>query len=320
MNFEKLDCVIRFDMILQVYSFLHPFYDTNYLEMLLRLRFIFHMTVTCIVANAADVRIAVSDLIKEDVLEAIQSLADEDSVEMSVIRTGSLPAMEALRLDEISLAVIATPEGKVLSDNAFKTFPFAYSTAVIAVARANPINEVSFDDLRGIFGSDSSLSFETWGALGIQNLADRLIKPLIVQDKEGISAELFRYTVLQGEAMKLKVQEVIDAEIEEMLVNNLASIAVLPYLPDNDEIKALMVSADSDSPAFGPVNDNVYYGDYPIRLPFQIVYKKEHESELNKALRILLSDEVTEVLRSNHLFVTPDTIRTSFVNSLNLIE
>jgi ABC-type phosphate transport system substrate-binding protein len=288
------------------------------INMLLRLLFL--ITVTGIAANAADIRIAVSDLIADDISETVQMLAEASSVEITVISIGSLPAKDALRLDEIFLAVVATPEGNELLDDTLEVFPFAYSTAVVAVSAANPVNEVSFYDLRSIFGSDSDLSAETWGELGVKNLADRLIQPLIMQDETDISTELFRSAVLKGEAMKLTVNQVLDSEIEEMLMNNVASVAVLPHLPDNEAIKALMISANSQSPAYGPTNDNVYYGDYPIRLSFQIIYKKDHESELVKTLRILMSDEVTESLRANHLFVPPDTIRTSFVNSLDLIE
>ena len=81
-----------------------------------------------------------------------------------------------------------------------------------------------------------------------------------------------------------------------------------------------MISTDPQSPAFGPTNDNVYYGDYPIRLPFQIVYKEERETELSEILSMLLSDKVTDVLRANHLFVLPDAIRESFVSSLRLVK
>jgi hypothetical protein len=278
------------------------------------------LLVTCTALNAVDVRIAVSDLIPDDVLEAVQTLAEANSFEISTISAGSLPAMDALRLDEISLAVVAMPDGKELSETIFKTFPFAYSTAIVAVSKANPINEVSFDDLIGIFGSDPDLHVETWGELKVQSLADRLIKPLVAQDKAGISTELFRHVVLNGDAMKLTINEVIHSEIEGILADNVSSVAVLPHLPDTGAIKALMISEDPESPAFGPTNDNIYYRDYPIRLPFQIVYKKEREAELTKTLCILLSDELTNMLRENHFFVPPDTIRNSFVNSLNLID
>lgn len=288
--------------------------------MLLRFRLSFLAIITSITANADEIRIAVSDVIADHVSETIQTLAEDKAVEISVVSIGSLPAMEHLRSDEISLAIIATPEGSELPDDIFRTFNFAYSTAVVAVGEASPVNEVSFDDLRGIFGSDSDLNADTWGALGIKSLGSRSIKPLVRQDDVNISTELFRYTVLQGGAMKLTVNEVIGSEIEYMLVENMAAVAILPYLPDNEKIKALMISMDSEGPAFGPTNDNVYYGDYPIRLPFHIVYKKDRESALLETLCILLSDEVTEALRESHLFVLPDTIRMNFVKSLSLAE
>ena len=81
-----------------------------------------------------------------------------------------------------------------------------------------------------------------------------------------------------------------------------------------------MVAVDSNSPAFGPTDDNVYYGDYPIRLPFRVIYKKDSELKLTKILRIFMSDEVTEALRENHLFVLPETIREGFVRGLDLVE
>lgn len=288
--------------------------------MLLRLHLSFLAIISGITANADAIRIAVSDVIASHVSETIQTLAKDKAVEISVVSIGSLPAMEYLRSDEISLAVIASPEGSELPDDMFRTFNFAYSTAVVAVGEANPVREVSFDDLRGIFGSDSDLNVDTWGALGIKSLGSRSIKPLIRQNDANISTELFRHRVLQGEAMKLRVNEVIGSEIEEMLLDNVAAVAILPYLPDNEKIKALMISMDSHGPAFGPTNDNVYYGDYPIRLPFRIVYKKDREPALWETLRILLSDEVTEALRESHLFVPPDTIRMSFVRSLSPAE
>ena len=289
--------------------------------MLLRLLFFFLLVANCISSNATEIRIAVSDILVEHISETIQRLASSRSTEVSVLGIGSFPAMESLRSSEISLAIIATPDGQKLPDGGFETFVFAYSTSIVAVSEANPINEISFSDLRRIFGSASNSIDHTWSVLGINSLANRPIKPLISQDGDvGISIELFRHTVLEGKAMKLKVSEIADFEIEEMLVNNAASIAVLSRLPNNDKIKYLMVSKDSESPAFGPTNESIFYGDYPIRLPFHIVYKKDTEAELEEILRILLSDDVTEDLRAAHFFVPPDVVRTSFVKSLDLVD
>lgn len=278
---------------------------------------------TNIAANAAELRIAVSDLISDDVAEKIQALAEEKSVETSIVSIGSLPAIDYLRADEISLAVIVAPEDMdsiQLPEDTYETLTIAYGTAVVAVNKANPIDEVSFDDLQGIFSVSSDLNVEAWDALRPDVLVGKSIKPLMMQAEKSASKELFRYTVLQGDAIKLTVSEVDDSEIEKLLTNDSSSIAVLPYLPDNDQIKALMISPDPESPAFGPTNNNVYYGDYPIRLPFQIVYKKETKPDLSEIFSVFLSDELTEALKENGLFVLPDAIRKSHISSLGLSE
>ena len=41
---------------------------------------------------------------------------------------------------------------------------------------------------------------------------------------------------------------------------------------------------------------------------------------MSEVLRILLSDEVTNVIRTNHLFVVPNAIRESLASSLGLVE
>ena len=85
--------------------------------MLPRLCLFLQMFVTGMTTNAADIRIAVSDLISDNVLETVQELASASALEISFISIGSLPAMEALRLDEVSLAVIALPDDKELPED-----------------------------------------------------------------------------------------------------------------------------------------------------------------------------------------------------------
>lgn len=285
--------------------------------MLLRICLFLSSVITVATINAAETRIAVSDLMAGYISETIQALAESESINVSVINSGSLPAIDALRAEEISLAIVATPElDNGLLDDTFKTISFAYSTAMIVVSDTNPVNEISFYDLQTIFSSGSSSTVGGSSKTESKLTGKQRFKPLVIKDDAGISVELFRHQVLKGEAFNLTVNAVVGSEIERMLAKNTSTIAVLPYLPDNKAIKALMVSIDSEVPAFGPTNNNVYYGDYPIRLPFQIAYKKDREAALSKIIRILLSDEVTEALRKNHLFVPPDSIRMGFVDSL----
>lgn len=278
---------------------------------------------TAVTASATELRIAISDLILGDVLKTIQNLAEDRAIEVSVVSVGSITAVDSLRSDEVQLAILASPENAddaMQLDDTYEIITVAYSSAIIAVNQANPINELSFGELRGIFGSDPDLNVETWGSLGVSSLADRSIKPLISQNEMGVSTELFRHLVLAHAAMKLTVNELTDVEIEKMLVDNVTVVAVLSHLPKTGKVKALMVSKDSQSPAFGPKDDNIYFGDYPIRLPLQIAYKKDSEAELIPLLRILLSDEVTEALRESYLYVLPDGIRASFIERLDFVD
>lgn len=282
----------------------------------------FSLLLTAITANAENdkIRIAVSDLLEGPVAESLNTLAEQRSVDLSVDVVGSLPAIDYLRSGKIDLAIVAAPETIELPEGDFETCPFAFDTTLIAVNTANPINEISLSDLRAIFSIGADQDFNMWGDLAVQDWESRPIKPMASQDDETISLELFKFMVLGGDPMKVTVAEVKDSEIEGLMVSDTASIGILSNPPKNKKIKVLAVSADSDSPPFGPSNDNVYYGDYPIRMPFKILYNKNDLEKLEDTFRILLSNELADVLLANDLYVTPINARRKLMADLNLDE
>jgi ABC-type phosphate transport system substrate-binding protein len=81
-----------------------------------------------------------------------------------------------------------------------------------------------------------------------------------------------------------------------------------------------MISSEVDGPAFSPTDDNVHYGDYPIRLAFYIVYNERDEALAQKVLRVLLNDDLAASLRDNNLFALPDTVRRKLTMDLDLGE
>ena len=174
--------------------------------------------------------------------------------------------------------------------------------------------------LGGIFGSDEEFNYTSWGDLGLSGWGSRSIKALAGQTDGSISLELFKFSVLRGGQMKTTVAEVKDSEVEGLLMSDAASIAILPRLPKSKKVKALMVSSEADGPAFGPTDDNVHYGDYPIRLAFYVVYNGRDEARVKEVLRVLLSDEIAESLRDNYLFALPDTVRRKLTIDLDLGE
>ncbi len=288
--------------------------------MLSRLSFFLVATAVVVPSSAEEIRIAASDLLADFISAPLQAYGDEHMIEFDIDGIGSLPALDRLRSDEIDLAIIAVPENTEVPRDEFRIYPFAYDVAVVAVNDSNPIDEISMERLGGIFGSNEELNYNSWGDLGLSGWGNRTIKPLAGQTDKSISLELFKFSVLRGGQMKASVAEVKDSEVEGLLMTDAASIAILPRLPESEKIKALMISGESDGPAFGPTDDNVHYGDYPIRLPFYVVYSERNDAKVQKVLRVLLSDEIAKELRANNLFALPDTVRRKLTIDLDLGE
>lgn len=288
--------------------------------MLSRLPFFLLAAAVALPASAEEIRIAASDLLANYIVEPLRAYGDEHSIEFKVDSIGSLPALDRLRADEIDLAIIAVPADPDVPRDEFRVFPFAYDVAVVAVNDSNPINEISMARLGGIFGSDEELNHTSWGDLGLSGWGNRSIKALAGQTDESISLELFKFSVLRGGQMKTTVAEVKESEVEDLLVSDAAAIAIMPRLPKDKKVKALMISSEADGPAFGPTDDNVHYGDYPIRLAFYVVYNERDEDRIKAVLRVLMNDDVAESLRANYLFALPDTVRRKLTIDLDLGE
>ena len=271
-------------------------------------------------AQAEEIRIAASDLLAEYIKAPLKAYGAENDATFVVDSIGSLPALDRLRSDEIDLAIIAVPEGDQVPRDEFSIYAFAYDAAVLVVNESNPIDEISVARLGGIFGSNEELNLNTWGELGLSGWGSRNIKALAGTSDASIAMELFKYSIFKGGVMKPSVSMVKDTEIEDLLRSDAASIAILSRMPENRQIKVLMVSSGGDTyaPAFGPTDDNVHYGDYPIRLAFYIVYNLRDDAKLRPVIRELLDDEVAASLRANHLIALPDTVRHNILIEFDL--
>ncbi len=272
-------------------------------------------------AQAEEIRIAASDLLADYIQAPLEAYGADNDLTFAIDSIGSLPALDRLRSDEIDLAIIAVPEGDTVPRDEFSMYPFAYDAAVIVVNDSNPIDEISLAHLGGIFGSNEEFNFNTWGDMRLSGWGSRNIKPLAGTSDESIALELFKYSVFKGGAMKPSVAMVKDSEIEDLIRSDAASIAILSRMPEKNGIKVLMVSkgqVGSGETAFGPSDDNVHYGDYPIRLAFYIAYNKRSEAKLRPVIRELLNNAVADSLRENHLFALPDTVRSKLLLDLDL--
>ncbi|WP_269525089.1 PstS family phosphate ABC transporter substrate-binding protein [Coraliomargarita parva] len=268
--------------------------------------------------GADEIRISASDLLADYIREPLASYAEENNATIVVDSIGTLPAMDRMRANEADLAIIAVPEDKPVPRDEYVVYPFAYDVAVVVVNESNPIDEISLARLGGIFGANEEFNYNSWGDLGLSGWGSRSIKPLAGQKDGSVSLELFKHAVLKRGGMKTSVTVVKDEEVEDLVVSDALSIALLPGLPQNKKLKSLMVSSAKDGPAFGPSEDNVHYGDYPIRLAFFIVFNERDAARLKPVLRVLFEDKVAGSLRDNSLFALPDTVRRKLLIDLEL--
>ncbi|TVP81758.1 MAG: hypothetical protein EA353_01215 [Puniceicoccaceae bacterium] len=270
--------------------------------------------------QAEEIRIAASDLLAKFIEAPLLKFGAEHEIVFDIDGIGSLPALDRLRANEVDLAIIAVPRGSEVPRDEFNIFPFAYDAAIVAVHENNPLIEISLAQLAGIFGSNEESNFNTWGDLGLSGWGNRSIKMLSGAGGDSIALELFKHSAFRQGTMKSSVTVVSPREVEGLIGSDASSIAILSKMPTQQNVKVLMVSPDARSTAFGPSNDNVHYGDYPIRLAFYIAYNQRNSSRLERVIRALLGDEVATSLRSHDMLPLPDTVRQKLLADLDFEE
>jgi len=115
-----------------------------------------------------------------------------------------------------------------------------------------------------------------------------------VESSDSLALDLFRFTVLRVPQLKttMGIHPNLDELVRRVRVDD-TTIALFPCLPtDTAGLHVLLVARDDKDVAFGPTPENIHTGDYPIRLPFYIVFKPERAAELVGVVNTLLDEPV----------------------------
>ena len=284
---------------------------------------------TCFVASAVDTRMAYSDLIANDLQEFLYddaiSLDREllaDITNLSVYQSGSLPMIEDFLSDRLDICILALPEDRefpVLDNEKIIKIPFGYKSSVVVVNGENPISEITIDQLSRMFGdSSANVNLQSWRDFGVSSSSTSSIKAYATKKDNDISSDLFRYTVLNEKSFSSSVTFDALDNVQRMILQDKSAIGVFPNEPENSKLKVLFVALDDESIAYGPSIDNIYYSDYPIRLPFYIVYNIDDSEELYPLINILLGDSVADIIGENGLYPIPKVIREKLIIDLQL--
>jgi ABC-type phosphate transport system substrate-binding protein len=264
------------------------------------------------------IRLSASDLLAEYVEAPLQDFSELNGFQLKFESVGSLPALDRLRDGETDLAIVAIPKTDEMPGDELKLYPFAFDAAVLVINEINPLNEISTEYLGGIYGSEEEFNFSRWGELGITGWGNRNIKPIVATNEKSIAFELFKFHTIKTGVLRPSVAFVSESEVEELILSDASTIGLLSRIPERAGLKTLMVARVEGAPAFAPTAENVFYGDYPIRLAFYIAFNSRDEAKVRPVVRALLSDVVADTLRERNLFPLPDSIRQKLLIDLDL--
>jgi phosphate transport system substrate-binding protein len=248
---------------------------------------------------AGEITVVGSDLLRPALEPVLAPAARGSGGSLRLRLEGSHAGLQELRAGKADLAVVAFAPNEPLPDAEFRLVPLAYQVDVLVVTGNNPIRQVSYAQLGGLFGEKEPVNHRQWGALGAKGVwEDKTVTLCTVESPDSLALDLFRFTVLR--VPQLKTTMSIHPNLEELQRRERVddtSIALFPRFPtDTIGLHVLLVSRDDKDVAFGPTPENIHTGDYPIRLPFYIVFKPERATELAGVVSTLLGEPVAAEL------------------------
>lgn len=270
----------------------------------------------------AQVRVVGSDLLGKDFETGLAAFSKRNDLGITTKMEGSRAALERLQSGLGDLGVVMLAPGEKAPEAPFVTVRVAYQTAVVAVPASLPISQITFVQLNTIYGDEAQTGLRRWGDLGVTGeWAQRNILPNILGPSGGLSYDLFRYGVLGTPALRptVAVQSTLSESLARIRGEE-GGVAVLPLLPAGESrLKTLLVARGAQDVAFGPTPENIHSGDYPIRLPVYLVFRKDAAKRLQTTLRYLLSEDAVPLWESAQLVPLPVQARNQQLFDLEVL-
>lgn len=260
----------------------------------------------------AEIRIVGSDLLGPGLAETMQAYARRNELGISLKLEGSYAGWRELQARHADIALLSFPPGEPLPQPPYHSMPLAYHTAVVLVPEVLPLAQISFGQLAGIFGATERSSLRRWGDLGLTGeWTARSISPRALAPKAGLALGIFRHGVIKAGELKPGVleQDAIETLLRRLATEEggIALAATVP--PDGMHLKALYVAMDDQAVAYAPTPENVHRGDYPLRWPVYLVFRRADAPRLYDVLRHLLGGEVAQQLANAGLTPVPAPAR-----------
>lgn len=288
------------------------------------MRFPIFLLVALMVASTsrAELRVVGSDLLGKGFTAGLTAHSKRNDLGLVLNLTGSRAGLEQLQAGRADLALVMLPPGEKPPGAPFFSLPAAYHTAVVVVPSQLPLTQITFEQLNAIYGDDAQSGVKRWTDLGVAGgWAQRNILPNIPGPSGGLTYDLFRYTVLTAPVLRPTVG--VQPGLPETLTRILGEeggMAVMPLPPVNQtRLKTLLVAKAAQEVAFGPTPENIHSGDYPIRLPLYLVFRKDAAKRMQTTLRYLLSEDAVTLWEGAQLVPLPIQVRNQQIFDLEVL-
>jgi len=268
---------------------------------------------------AEPIRLVGSDLVSETLGPDLRAFATANDLALAVDLRGSRLGMETLQAGGADLGLVVFGAEDAPPGPEFANSIVGYLTTVVVVPVTVPLTQIHFGQLAGVYGASEVTNFKRWSELGVSgSWGVRGITAVAVSRRSGLAIDLFRYQVLKTPDLKPTVVQFDDvARATGRISGEEGGIALLPSPPEESApLKVLLVAKGERDVAYGPTAENLHTGDYPLRLPVRIVFRKTDAKRLNFLIRHLLADETAPALLKAGVVPLPVQARNQLVFEL----
>lgn len=275
------------------------------------------------VAAGAEWRVAGSDLLAGEFSDALQAAATREETTLTTTFAGSHAGWKELQAGHADVALLSFPPGQALPGEPWHCLPLAYHVVAVLTARERPLSQISFEGLAGIYGRTGAAGHARWGDLGLTgDWAPRAITPYGMSARSGLSRALVKHEVLGARDFNSGLTEqATPAELVAQLVIEAGAVGFVAWPLELDQrLKALMVARTATMPAYAPTKENVHRGDYPLRWPVWLVFRRTDAPRLFPLLRQLHGDAIAAALEKQGLMPLPREIRRQQAFALEVLK
>jgi hypothetical protein len=270
-----------------------------------------------VAANAAD--FVGSDLLAGAVARGLDLAAGRTTADFA----GTLPGRQAFVEGRAAAAVLMMREREVAPVPAGKIgvaeFRLAAAAVVVATHGSNRAEQVTLENLANIFARDPRAPARNWNDLDPAARSE-LITPAVCSPPGTLVLEVFQGVVLAGQPFRADVRQRVEPPLADDLLSARAGSVVLLPRVSAGRGKVLQVAdgrPGRPSTAYGPDENNIHNGDYPLQVPLVLYVRQDQLPVLAPALRWLFSDEAAALLEKQGLTPAPKAARTRFVQRLD---